>query len=98
MIEAVGLIGFLVLIVSGLAYIMLRDRGGTTSATQFENMARYITAMYFSQQYDVKPNELLDMVHPQAMEEKAKRLQIEARLRQRQSTPSMPDTEGSPRQ
>ncbi len=98
MIEAVGLIGFLVLIVIGLAYIMLRDRGGATSTAQYETMARYVTMMFLAQEHGIRPGDLADLSNPQAMEERAKRLQIEASLRQHQSTPSISDTEGSPRQ
>ncbi len=80
MIEAVGLIGFLVLIVSGLAYTMLRDRGGATSTAQIQTMAKHIVIMLIAQEYAISPRDLADLDNPQAMEERAKRIKAERAL------------------
>ena len=76
----VGLIGFLVLIVVGLVYIMFREKDGKTATAQYEQMAKYVTMMFLAQEYEVSPRDLADLNNPQAMEERAKRIKVEREL------------------
>tara|TARA_Y100000310_G_scaffold328100_1_gene395633 strand:- start:24374 stop:24721 length:348 start_codon:yes stop_codon:yes gene_type:complete len=81
MIAIISAVGFFILIVIGVVgsgWYLLRERPAPTSA--LENMARWVTAMYFAQRYEVSPEALLDLSTPQAMEERARRLQIEKQL------------------
>lgn len=78
----ISMLGFLVLIVSAFIFVALYFLRGPRPHVyvQTENMARYVTGMYFAQQYGVNPTELVNLNHPQAMEERARRLQLEQQV------------------
>ncbi len=86
----VSAIGFLLLIlvgVVGTGWYFLRERQSPTTTASLEHMARWVTAMYIGQRYEVPPETLLGVGTPEAMEEKARRLQEEkelAKLRSRE--------------
>lgn len=85
LILAIGMIGLLVLIVVGIVWVgwyFSSERMGPTRLFQLENMARIITAVYFSQKYDVPVEELPETMTPQEMEERAKRILAEKELAQ----------------
>lgn len=77
-------IGYLVLIVLGICgawwYLWGRSRRPNDIDIMLDNMGRHIMSIYFAQQYNVNAKDLVDLNHPQAMEEKAKRLQSEREL------------------
>lgn len=64
----------------GIALYFWRDKATGATNLQFENMARMVTAVYFSQKYDVRPEELFDTMTVEEMEERAKRIQAESQL------------------
>jgi hypothetical protein len=83
-IAIIGAIGFLSLILTGVigaGWYLLKERGNPLqSSPQLENMARWVTAMYFAQRHKIEPDKLLELDSPQAMEERARRMEIEAKL------------------
>jgi len=88
MIEAIGAVGFLVLIVVGLVYLMFREKQSPNAAMQNEPYTRFVVMVMIALQYNVKPGDLSDLNNPQAMEERAKRLQVERGLGVSQPQPS----------
>lgn len=83
MVTAITMIGFLILIVVGvigIGWYFLRERRSLTTTDALENMARWVTLMYFAQKYNVSPDELGGLDTPQAVEERARRLQVERKL------------------
>ncbi|MCZ6614473.1 MAG: hypothetical protein O6920_01645 [Chloroflexi bacterium] len=90
----ISAIGFLFLVLVGVVgawWYFLRER---QSPTPDENMARWVTAMYFAQKYNVSPDDLLTLNSPEAMEERARRLIAERHAAEwgppLQSTPASP--------
>ena len=83
MIWAISAIGFLLLIVVGvvgIGWYFWRDKQAPDAEVKFENMSRFVTALYLSQIYQVDVEQLQSATTPQEMEERAGRLQAEKEL------------------